>query len=140
MLIHIILLPYYTIFHVMYILYMTLKTISKSLNHVLLICKPFISHQAMRQDKTHSLSLVSQAWDVHPASWYLLCHRHLQCHTVLPTGHVLTSAVLQMQQKIIRRISGINDCLDKMRQVITDINPTLNALVNKLFMFPCLLI
>ncbi|KAK0146597.1 hypothetical protein N1851_014050 [Merluccius polli] len=48
-----------------------------------------------------------------------------------PTGRVLTRAVLESQGEIVRAIGGINDRLDRLINVLSDINTSINALVNK---------
>ena len=47
------------------------------------------------------------------------------------TGRVLTRAVLESQQQIVRAIDGINDRLDQLIGVLTNIGDSINALVNK---------
>ncbi|KAK0134018.1 hypothetical protein N1851_030424 [Merluccius polli] len=48
-----------------------------------------------------------------------------------PTGRVLTQVVLESQGEIVRAIGGINDRLDRLINVLSDINTSINALVNK---------
>lgn len=50
---------------------------------------------------------------------------------VCPTGRVLTQAVLESQEEIVRAIGGINDRLDQLIGVLTNIGDSINALVNK---------
>ncbi|XP_017288266.1 nuclear apoptosis-inducing factor 1-like [Kryptolebias marmoratus] len=54
---------------------------------------------------------------------------HLPAADVRPTGRVLTTAVLQTQQEIVSGIIGINDRLDQLIGVLSDINKSLNALI-----------
>ncbi|KAJ8248025.1 hypothetical protein GJAV_G00237360 [Gymnothorax javanicus] len=48
-----------------------------------------------------------------------------------PTGRVLTRTVLESQQEIVRAIGDINDRLDQLIGVLTNISNSINALVNK---------
>ncbi|KAE8284740.1 Nuclear apoptosis-inducing factor 1 [Larimichthys crocea] len=48
-----------------------------------------------------------------------------------PTGRVLTRAVLETQEQIVRGIGGINDRLDKLINVLTDMNKAINSFVSK---------
>ncbi|KAM4585185.1 acidic leucine-rich nuclear phosphoprotein 32 family member B isoform 2-T2 [Odontesthes bonariensis] len=50
---------------------------------------------------------------------------------VRPTGRVLTRAVLESQEQIVRAIGGINDRLDQLIGVLTNIGESINALVKK---------
>ncbi len=50
---------------------------------------------------------------------------------VRPTGRVLTCAVLESQEEIVRAIGGINDRLNQLIGVLTNIGESINALVNK---------
>uniref|UniRef100_A0A8C5AEI9 Myb/SANT-like DNA-binding domain-containing protein n=1 Tax=Gadus morhua TaxID=8049 RepID=A0A8C5AEI9_GADMO len=48
-----------------------------------------------------------------------------------PTGRVLTRAVLESQAEIVRDIGGINDRLDRLINVLSDISASINTLVSK---------
>uniref|UniRef100_A0A8C5C235 Myb/SANT-like DNA-binding domain-containing protein n=1 Tax=Gadus morhua TaxID=8049 RepID=A0A8C5C235_GADMO len=48
-----------------------------------------------------------------------------------PTGRVLTRAVLESQAEIVRAIGGINDRLDRLINVLSDISASINRLVSK---------
>ncbi|CAL8384995.1 unnamed protein product [Arctogadus glacialis] len=48
-----------------------------------------------------------------------------------PTGRVLTRAVLGSQAEIVRAIGGINDRLDRLINVLSDISASINTLVSK---------
>ena len=50
---------------------------------------------------------------------------------VVPTGRVLTRAVLESQEEIVRAIGGINDRLNQLISVLTHIGESINAFVNK---------
>ena len=47
---------------------------------------------------------------------------------VPPTGRVLTRAVLESQKEIVRAIGGINDRLDQLVSVLTNLGESINAL------------
>ncbi len=48
---------------------------------------------------------------------------------VRPTGRVLTRAVLESQEETVRAIGGINDRLNQLIGVLTNIGESINALV-----------
>lgn len=60
------------------------------------------------------------------------------CRLCCSTGCVLTQAVLESQEEILRAISGINDHLDQLIDVPTKICESLDVLVKKGILCPCL--
>lgn len=50
---------------------------------------------------------------------------------VCPSGSVLTRAILESQEEIIKAIGGINDHLDELIGVLTNIGKSIIALVNE---------
>jgi len=50
---------------------------------------------------------------------------------ILPTGCVLTLAVLESHEEIVKAIGGINDRQDQLISVLTNIGESINALVKK---------